>query len=63
LSIQAVPFCRGRQFPPGGRTRRGRRRRRSAQVKWWTAAELRYVGLDRFEPHLLRALHALGLGR
>jgi hypothetical protein len=28
-----------------------------------TAAELRDAGLDRFEPHLLRALDALGLGR
>jgi 8-oxo-dGTP diphosphatase len=31
-------------------------------VRWWTAAELRRVGLDRFEPHLLRALSALGVG-
>jgi hypothetical protein len=27
------------------------------------AAELRRAGLDRFEPHLPRALDALGLGR
>jgi hypothetical protein len=33
-----------------------------AQVRWWTAEELRHAGLDRFEPHLLRALDALGLG-
>jgi 8-oxo-dGTP diphosphatase len=31
------------------------------QVRWWTVAELRQAGLDRFEPHLLRALDALGL--
>ena len=31
-----------------------------AQVRWWTVAELRQVSLDRFEPHLLRALDALG---
>ena len=37
--------------------------REFAQVRWWTAAELRHAGLDRFEPHLLRALDALGLGR
>jgi hypothetical protein len=33
------------------------------QVRWWTVAELRRAGLDRFEPHLMRALDALGLGR
>jgi 8-oxo-dGTP diphosphatase len=33
------------------------------QVRWWTVAELRQVGHDRLEPHLLRALDALGLGR
>jgi 8-oxo-dGTP diphosphatase len=38
-------------------------RREFAQVRWWTVAELRHAGLDRFEPHLLRALDALGLGR
>ena len=37
--------------------------REFAQVRWWTAAELRHLGLDRFEPHLLRALDALRLGR
>jgi len=37
--------------------------REFAQVRWWTAAELRHAGLDRFEPHILRALDALGLGR
>lgn len=37
--------------------------REFAQVRWWTAAELSHPGLDRFEPHLLRALDALGLGR
>ena len=31
------------------------------QVRWWTAAEVRQVGPDRLEPHLLRALNALGL--
>ena len=33
------------------------------QVRWWTVAELRQAGPDRFEPHLPRALDALGLGR
>ena len=37
--------------------------REFVQVRWWTVAELRQAGLDRFEPHLLRALDALGLGR
>ena len=37
--------------------------REFAQVRWWTSAELRHAVLDRFEPHLLRALDALGLGR
>jgi hypothetical protein len=37
--------------------------REFAQVRWWTSAELRHLGLDRFEPHLLRALDALGLDR
>ena len=32
-------------------------------VRWWTAAKLRHAGPGRFEPHLLRALDALGLGR
>jgi 8-oxo-dGTP diphosphatase len=36
--------------------------REFAGVRWWTAAELRRVGLGRFEPYLLRALDALGLG-
>jgi 8-oxo-dGTP diphosphatase len=30
-------------------------------VRWWTAAELRRADRARFEPHLLRALDALGL--
>lgn len=33
------------------------------RVRWWTVAELRRADLRRFEPHLLRALDALGLGR
>jgi 8-oxo-dGTP diphosphatase len=37
--------------------------REFAGVRWWTVQELRHAGLDRFEPHLLRALDALGLGR
>jgi 8-oxo-dGTP diphosphatase len=37
--------------------------REFAQVQWWTTTELRHAGPDRFEPHLLRALDALGLGR
>jgi 8-oxo-dGTP diphosphatase len=37
--------------------------REFAQVRWWTAAELRHAGGDRFEPHLLPALDVLGLGR
>ena len=37
--------------------------REFVQVRWWTAAELRHAGLDRFEPHLPRALEALRLGR
>jgi 8-oxo-dGTP diphosphatase len=37
--------------------------REFAQVRWWTAAELRRAGLGRFEPRLLRALDALCLGR
>lgn len=36
--------------------------REFAQVRWWSAAELRQSGLEGFEPHLLRALEALGLG-
>ena len=35
--------------------------REFAGIRWWTAAEVRHAGLDRFEPHLLRALDALGL--
>ena len=53
-----------------GRTRQSLHpdEREFAQVRWWTVAELRHAGLnltglDRFEPHLLRALDALGLGR
>ena len=34
--------------------------REFAQVRWWTAAKLRPASPDRFEPHLLRALDALG---
>jgi 8-oxo-dGTP diphosphatase len=37
--------------------------REFARVRWWTVAELRRADLGRFEPHLLRALDALGLGR
>lgn len=37
--------------------------REFVQVRWWTAADLRHVGPDRIEPHLLRALDALELGR
>jgi 8-oxo-dGTP diphosphatase len=37
--------------------------REFVQVQWWTVAELGQTDLDRFEPHLLRALNALGLGR
>jgi 8-oxo-dGTP pyrophosphatase MutT (NUDIX family) len=37
--------------------------REFAQVGWWSVAELRHTGLDRFEPHLLRALDALELDR
>jgi 8-oxo-dGTP diphosphatase len=36
--------------------------REFAQVRWWTAAELRDADRDRFDPHLLRALAALGFG-
>ena len=36
--------------------------REFAGVRWWTARELRQAGLDGFEPHMLRALNALGLG-
>jgi len=35
--------------------------REFTQVRWWTQAELRRTGLAGFEPHLLRALAALGL--
>ena len=34
--------------------------REFAQVRWWTIAELRHADPGRFEPHLLRALDALG---
>lgn len=37
--------------------------REFAQVRWWTVAELREATLGRFEPHLPRAMDALGLGR
>jgi 8-oxo-dGTP diphosphatase len=37
--------------------------REFAQVRWWTVAELRRAGGDRSEPHLLRAVDALGIGR
>jgi 8-oxo-dGTP pyrophosphatase MutT (NUDIX family) len=37
--------------------------REFARVRWWTAAELGHADLGRFEPHLPRALDALGLGR
>jgi 8-oxo-dGTP diphosphatase len=37
--------------------------RESARIRWWTVAELRQASLGRFEPHLLRAVGALGLGR
>jgi 8-oxo-dGTP diphosphatase len=37
--------------------------REFAQVRWWTAAELGHADLGRFEPHLPRALDALGLAR
>jgi 8-oxo-dGTP pyrophosphatase MutT (NUDIX family) len=30
-------------------------------VRWWSPSELRAADLTRFEPHLLRALHALPL--
>lgn len=36
--------------------------REFAQVRWWSVTELRHADLGRFEPHLLRALDALGLG-
>lgn len=35
--------------------------REFAAVRWWTAAALRDVDMERFEPHLLRAVAALGL--
>lgn len=34
--------------------------REFVQVRWWTVDELRRADLVRFEPHLLRALDALG---
>jgi hypothetical protein len=40
-----------------------REHRRAALVRWWTVGELRHADPDRFEPHLLRALNALGIGR
>lgn len=36
--------------------------REFARIRWWKAAELRRADPDRFEPHLPRALDALGLG-
>jgi 8-oxo-dGTP diphosphatase len=36
--------------------------REFAQVRWWTVGELCHADPGRFEPHLLRALNALGLG-
>ena len=36
--------------------------REFAQVRWWTPEELRRAEPRRLEPHLLRALDALGLG-
>ncbi|MGH3249809.1 MAG: NUDIX hydrolase [Trebonia sp.] len=36
--------------------------REFAQVRWWSVAELGQSGLAGFEPHLPRALEALGLG-
>jgi 8-oxo-dGTP diphosphatase len=35
--------------------------REFARIRWWTVTELRQANLDRFEPHLLRALDALEL--
>jgi 8-oxo-dGTP diphosphatase len=35
-------------------------RREFTQVRWWTVAELRHASPGRFEPHLVRALDALG---
>lgn len=35
--------------------------REFTEVRWWTPAELRRTGPSGFEPHLLRALAALGL--
>jgi 8-oxo-dGTP diphosphatase len=37
--------------------------REFAGIRWWNAAELRHAAPGRFEPHLPRALDALGLGR
>ena len=37
--------------------------REFTQVRWWAPAELSRNGLSGFEPHLLRALAALGLTR
>ena len=37
--------------------------RELARVRWWTVQELRQAGPAGLEPHLLRALDALGLGR
>jgi 8-oxo-dGTP diphosphatase len=52
-------------FALAGRSRQTLRpdQREFARVRWWTVAELRDANLGRFEPHLLRALDALGLGR
>lgn len=37
--------------------------REFVRVRWWTVTELRHANLDRFEPHLLRALDALELSQ
>ena len=37
--------------------------REFAGVRWWTVQELCQRGLDGFEPHMLRALDTLGIGR
>ena len=37
--------------------------RELAGVRWWTVQELRQAGPGGFDPHMLRALDALGLGR
>jgi hypothetical protein len=49
----------GLWLPTGGHVESGEH---PLEVRWWTVAELRHVGLGRFEPRLLRALDALRLG-